>query len=83
VQGQEKGVIRTLQKHHNEFMWDESLKELHHPHVTDHMEAFKKVIMKFFLKDRTCCKTIWDIERLKELNVDNEDGMSAAGNKNK
>jgi hypothetical protein len=47
-----------FKQHHDEFMKEDSLRKLHHPHDTNHMEAFNKLIIKFLPKDRSFCQTI-------------------------
>jgi hypothetical protein len=48
------GMLLVQRK--NEFMKEESLSELHHPHDTNHVEGFNKLLTKFLSKDPTYCK---------------------------
>jgi hypothetical protein len=45
-------------KLHNQLMEEDSLRELHNPHNTNHVKAFNQLIAKFLPKHRMCCKTI-------------------------
>jgi hypothetical protein len=53
-----------FKSHHDQFMQEDSLRDLHHPHNTNHVEAFNKLITKFLPKDRTYCKTIENKARI-------------------
>ena len=48
-----KDMYLCFKKHHDQFMQEDSLREPHHSHDTNHVEAFNKLITKFLPKDRT------------------------------
>jgi hypothetical protein len=53
-----KELYLFLKGHHEQFMEDAKLRQLHHQYDTNNVEGFNKFLTKFLPKDKTYCKTI-------------------------